>query len=161
MILIAYDGSEDAKAAIAKAGKLFKGESATVVTVWQRFVDTMVRIGGGVGVIVDYDAIDSSSQQSAGERANEGAKLATDAGLTAVGKSLVVESTIAGAILGVAAEVDAAVVVLGSRGYTGVKSLMLGSVSTHVLHHADRPVLVVPSPVVAAGRAEELEHTAR
>lgn len=161
MILIAYDGSEDAKAAITQAGKLFKGESATVVTVWQRFVDTMVRIGGGVGgVIVDYDAIDGSSQQSAGERANEGAKLATAAGLTAAGKSLVVESTIAAAILGVAAEADAAVVVLGSRGYTGVKSLMLGSVSSHVLHHADRPVLVVPSPVVAAARAEELEHKA-
>jgi nucleotide-binding universal stress UspA family protein len=156
MILIAYDGSEDANAAIAQAGKLFKGESATVVTVWQRFVDTMVRLGGGVGVIIDYDAIDTSSQQSAVERADAGAKLARDAGLTAVGKSLAVKSTISAAILGVAAEVDAAVVVLGSRGYTGVKSLMLGSVSTHVLHHADRPVLVVPSPVVAAARAGEL-----
>lgn len=159
MILIAYDGSADAKAAIEQAGKLFKGESATVVTVWQRFIDTMVRLGGGVGVIIDYDGIDASSQQSAVERANEGAKLAAGAGLTADARALVVESTISATILSAAAEVDAAVVVLGSRGYTGVKSLMLGSVSHHVLHHADRPVLVVPSPVVAAARAEEL-HTA-
>jgi nucleotide-binding universal stress UspA family protein len=156
MILIAYDGSEDAKAAITQAGKLFEGERATVVTVWQRFVDTMVRFGGGVGLIVDFDAIDTSSQQSAVERADEGAKLATGAGLAADAKALVVESTISAAILGAAADVDAAVVVLGSRGYTGVKSMMLGSVSTHVLHHADRPVLVVPSPVVAAARAEAL-----
>jgi nucleotide-binding universal stress UspA family protein len=158
MILIAYDGSADAKAAIEQAGKLFKGESATVVTVWQRFVDTMVRLGGGVGVIIDYDEIDASSQRSAAERAAEGAKLASAAGLVADGKALVVESTIASAILGAATEADASVVVLGSRGYTGVKSMMLGSVSAHVLHHADRPVLVVPSPVVAAARSEELHH---
>jgi nucleotide-binding universal stress UspA family protein len=161
MILIAYDGSDDAKAAIEQAGRLFKGESATVVTVWQRFIDTMVRLGGGVGVIVDYAEIDASSEQSATERANEGAKLATAAGLTADARSVVVESTIPAAILGVAGEVDASVVVMGSRGYTGVKSLMLGSVSNHVLHHADRPVLVVPSPVVAHARAEELHEAAR
>jgi nucleotide-binding universal stress UspA family protein len=156
MILIAYDGSQDAKAAIEQAGRLFKGESATVVTVWQRFIDTMARLGGGIGVILDYAEIDASSEQSAAERAYEGAELAVAAGLTADAKSLVVDSTIPEAILGVAAEVDAAVVVLGSRGYTGVKSLMLGSVSSHVLHHADRPVLVVPSPVVARARAQEL-----
>jgi nucleotide-binding universal stress UspA family protein len=160
MILIAYDGSDDAKAAIQQAGKLFKGESATVVTVWQRFIDTMVRMGGGVGMIVDYDQIDRSSQQSAVERAEEGAKLAASAGLASDAKALVVDTTIAAAIIGAGAEADADVVVLGSRGYTGVKSLMLGSVSSHVLHHADRPVLVVPSPVIAQARAKELEHTA-
>lgn len=160
MILIAYDGSEDAKAAIEQAGKLFQGQNATVVTVWQRFVDTMVRLGGGVGVIVDYDEIDASSEQSALERATEGAQLAVSAGLKADGRSLVVESSIDAAILTEAAKIDAAVVVLGSRGYTGVKSMMLGSVSARVLHHADRPVLVVPSPAVTEARAKELHPTA-
>jgi nucleotide-binding universal stress UspA family protein len=155
MILIAYDGSPDAKAAVEHAGKLFKGEAATVVTVWQHFVDTMARVGGGVGVIVDYDAIDTSAAESALERANAGAALASAAGLDAVGKAVVVESTVAAAILLAAQEVDAAVVVMGSRGYAGVKSVVLGSVSNHVLHHADRPVLVVPSPTVAAERAAE------
>jgi nucleotide-binding universal stress UspA family protein len=156
MILIAYDGSEDAKAAIEQAGKLFNGQSATVVTVWQRFIDTMARVGGGIGVILDYDEIDSSSEQSALERANEGAALASGAGLSATAKSVVADSTFAEAILSVSNELDATVVVLGSRGYTGVKSAVLGSVSNHVLHHADRPVLVVPSPAVAAERAKEL-----
>lgn len=156
MILIAYDGSDDAKAAIEQSGKLFSGESATVVTIWQRFIDTMAKVGGGVGVIIDYDEIDASSEQAANERANEGAEIATGAGLHATGRAIVVESTISAAILATAAEVDAAAVVLGSRGFTGVKSLVLGSVSNHVLHHADRPVLVVPSPAVAEARAEEL-----
>jgi nucleotide-binding universal stress UspA family protein len=153
MILIAYDGSDDSKAAVEQAGKLFHGESATVVTVWQRFIDTMARVGGGVGVIVDYAEIDASSEGSAVERADEGAALAKAAGLEATAKAVVVEVTVEAAILEAAAEVNADAIVIGSRGYSGVKSLMLGSVSHHVLHHADRPVVVVPSPAVAAARA--------
>lgn len=154
MIVIAYDGSEDAKAAIAKAGELFKGQTATVVTVWQRFVDTMARVGGGVGVIVDYEEIDNDSKQRAAQRAAEGAKLAGEAGLEATGQEAVVETTVSEAILDAAAEAHADVVVMGSRGYTGVKSALLGSVSHHVLQHADRPVIVIPSPEVAQTRAE-------
>jgi nucleotide-binding universal stress UspA family protein len=46
-------------------------------------------------------------------------------------------------ILDVAEERDAALVVLGSRGLSGVKSALLGTVSTPVLHHCSRPVLIV------------------
>jgi nucleotide-binding universal stress UspA family protein len=53
----------------------------------------------------------------------------------------------------VADEVEAAVIVLGTRGLTGLKSLWLGSVSHAVLQHADRAVIVVPSPGIAAERA--------
>jgi nucleotide-binding universal stress UspA family protein len=41
---------------------------------------------------------------------------------------------------------DAAVIVMGSRGLTGLRSMLLGSVSSAFVHHADRPVLVVHSP---------------
>lgn len=48
-----------------------------------------------------------------------------------------------------AAERGAAVLVVGSRGQSGSRELLLGSVAKAVLHHAHRPVLVVP-PVRAA-----------
>jgi nucleotide-binding universal stress UspA family protein len=158
VILIAYDGSDDSKAAVSEASKLFPGAEATVVTVWQRFVDVMARAGGGLGVIVDYDDIDKDSEAAANGKAAEGAKLATEAGLQATARSAVVDSTVADTILSEAAAVDATVVVCGSRGYTGAKSLILGSVSHHILQHADRPVVVVPSPEVAKARAEHREN---
>jgi nucleotide-binding universal stress UspA family protein len=61
-------------------------------------------------------------------------------------------------ILAVAGEIDADVIVLGTRGRGAVKSLVLGSVSNAVLHHADRPVLVIPSPALAEERHRWADH---
>ena len=154
MILIAYDGSDDAKAAIEGAGRLFPGQDATVVTVWQRFVDTMARFGGGVAVVVDYDEIDASAAEMAGQHAGEGVALARAAGLNPAASTAVVQTSVSAAILDKADELDASVIVVGSRGFTGVKSLMLGSVSHHVVQHADRPVVVIPSPAVVEARRD-------
>ncbi len=158
MILIAYDGSDDAKAAITTAAQLFPGEPVTVVHAWQHFIDIMARSGSTAAVIVDYDAVDTASETTAGERASEGAELARQAGLgEARGATVAVTTSLAAAILAEAQAVDARAIVMGSRGLGAVKAFFLGSVSSALLHHADRPVVVVPSPEVAAHRAEHLQ----
>ena len=48
------------------------------------------------------------------------------------------------ALLDLADELDAPVIVMGSRGRSPVAAAVLGSVSTGVLHHGRRPVLIVP-----------------
>jgi len=156
LILIAYDGSPDAQAAIDRAGRLLAGEPATVLTVWEPFLDVMARTGAGLGLApgaVDFEEIDRTYERSARERAAEGVEHATRAGLNAQPRTRTRHTTIAEAILAEAEEVGASAIIVGTRGLTGIKSLLLGSVSHAVLQHADLPVIVVPSPEVAKERA--------
>jgi len=155
MLLIAYDGSADARSAIEHAASLWPGESATVLTVWTPFVEVMAHSGAGLGFspgMVDYDEVDAASKENAEQRANEGAELARTAGLDAQPRAVSQQTTTAAAILSEAAAVDARAIVVGSRGLTGIKSFLLGSVSHAVLHHADRPVVVITSDDVVRAR---------
>jgi nucleotide-binding universal stress UspA family protein len=159
MILIAYDGSADARAAVDRAAELFPEQPATVLTVWQPFVDVVARTTVGFGLVPavpDPGAIDDATLKAAERSAEEGVGLAADRGLSAHGCTISQVSTIGRAILTEADRVEADAIVMGSRGLTGVKSLLLGSVSHEVLQHADRTVVVVPSPEVARSRAREI-----
>jgi nucleotide-binding universal stress UspA family protein len=153
VILIAYDGSEDAKTAIQRAGELFHGEAATVLSVWERFVDVVTRVGAGLAVgEVDYEALDRGYHDQAVRTAQEGAEQARQVGLDAQPRIRVRENTIAATILAEADEIHAAAIVLGTRGLSGPKALLLGSVSHAVVQHAHVPVMVVPSAETAAAR---------
>ena len=52
-------------------------------------------------------------------------------------------SEVAGAIVRVAAEESADVIVMGSRGLSALSAIVVGSNAYKVLHLADRPVLIV------------------
>lgn len=157
MILIAYDGSPDAQAAIDHAGDLMRGRAVTVLTVWEPFSDMLARVGAGMPIgTVDYAEVDRSSENEARRRAEEGAARAREAGLDAHPRVQARHGSIAGSILSAADDAGAEAIVLGTRGLTGIKSVLLGSVSHAVLQHADRPVIVVPSPEIAAERSARL-----
>jgi nucleotide-binding universal stress UspA family protein len=157
MILICYDGSADSQAAIDRAAKLFPGEAATVLCVWEPFIEMMTRTSFGISMFAldeaDIAEIDAGNERAALERAQEGVELGARAGLKAQPRTLVRDGTIADAILAEAEAVGAKAIVLGTRGLTGMRHVFLGSVSQAVLQEADRPVIVVPSEEVAADRA--------
>ncbi len=165
MILLCYDGSEDAKAAIAHAATLLRGEPVTVLTVWEPFALLLSwsfsglappsGLGPAAG-LENMEEIDARSAEEAERHAAEGARLAREAGLQAEPRACPRQSSIAATIFAEAESCSAAAIVIGSRGLSRFKSLMLGSVSNAVIQRADRPVILVPSP---EARAEEPEQT--
>lgn len=158
MILVSYDGSADAQAAIDHAAKLMPGADVTVLTVWEPLLDSLLRsgaMGAGLGMggfTGDAVAVDEEMHAAALARATEGAQRATAAGLVATPRCAIRNAGLAHTILAVAAQVDAGAIVMGTRGLSGAKSFLLGSVSHSVVQHADCPVLVVPSPALAEQR---------
>ena len=73
-------------------------------------------------------------------------QIAREAGLRAEAVAIEATPPVWKTIVETAELHDAAIIVMGSRGLTGLRSMLLGSVSSAVVHHADRPVLVVHSP---------------
>ena len=143
-LLLCYDGSEGARRAIELAGELFPGRHATVVALWQSWVEHAPKLGA-VGPVAGMRAeLDEIAEMQAQETAAEGVAVALEAGLVADPlPSRVTGAPIWRGVIDAARERGAAAIVMGSRGLTGISSA-LGSVSHGVVHHSHRPVLVVP-----------------
>jgi nucleotide-binding universal stress UspA family protein len=78
----------------------------------------------------------------AGEKVlQEGLMLAKKAGFKVSGQ--LAEGRPWRAIVDVADNIDAGIIVLGARGLSATSSLLLGSVTMGVIHHTSLPVLVV------------------
>ena len=146
-ILIAYDGSDNAKHAIAVAGEALAARPALVVTVWESVLELAYRhpMPGDLGVTQEVvEEMDRGARKAATEAAEEGVELARSAGLDAEPLVYRGDGSTHEAIVELAHERVAHTVVAGARGRSGVKSMLLGSVSYGVVHHCRRPVLTVP-----------------
>jgi nucleotide-binding universal stress UspA family protein len=117
-VLVGHDGSDGARTALDTAASLFAGRDMVVATV----ADEPVR----------KDELDQA-----------GAPGVETVRLEAVGVRDSARA-IADALARCAAERGAALIAVGSRGRSPVREILLGSVAIAVLHHAHRPVLVVP-----------------
>ena len=146
-ILFCYDGSDVAGHAIDEAGKVLQAGSAIVVTVWQRVGYAISGYGAAsMAAPVDTSDIDLEVEKTCKRTVEEGAERARAAGFDADSATVEAMGPIWEAVLRFADERDAGTIVLGSRGLSGIKSFVLGSVSHGVAHHAHRPVLIVPPP---------------
>ena len=144
-ILVAYDGSGCADAAIDKVAAEFPGRKAIVLVVTEEL--DRVPFMGTAGVPIEPETMEvlvDSARGSAKATADKGAERARNLGLdptTAIAEGGPVWSQIVDA----AEEHDVALIALGSRGLSGIKHVLLGSVSGAVAQHSKRSVLIVHS----------------
>jgi nucleotide-binding universal stress UspA family protein len=150
-LLLCYDGSADAAHAIDHAGALFRGRSAIVVTVWQPVAGfaSIAWLGQSAGT-VDVAELDREAAENGGRVAAEGVRIAQQAGLNAESLAIKAVGPVWKTILELADGHDAAAIVMGSRGLTGLRAMLLGSVSSAVADHADRPTLIIRRSVAGA-----------
>lgn len=155
-VLIAYDGSDQAKGAIAEAGRVLGAGRRAVVLIVREPIESFDYVGLGGARTLDpatVSAMQEAAQNEAAVVAEEGAALAREAGFDAEGR---VESAPSPwqEIVAVADELDADVIAIGSRGRSGLTKVLLGSVAAAVAQHSRRSVLIVhPEAAGASGSA--------
>jgi len=150
LIVVGVDGSEGAEAALdfASGEADLRKARLRIVTAWELPPELY---GGAYGIPYGA-AIDPETREIFAERADKLAQTAvasvkqTHPAVECEGQA--VEGQPAEVLLGEAARAD--LIVVGNRGRGGFKSLLLGSVSQHVVHHAECPVVVVRATAAAA-----------
>lgn len=132
-ILLATDGSEDAERAARAAVDLSHetGAELHVVHAWHTVPSPHFK-----------GLVNTAFKEDARELLNKQTEKIEAAGGTVAEDHLVKDSA-AQAIVALAAEIDADLIVMGSRGNGPVKRLLLGSVSEGVVHHTHVPVLLL------------------
>ncbi|WP_067459374.1 universal stress protein [Actinomadura macra] len=148
-VLIAFDGSDDARTAVEYAARHVRPEPTVILTVWEPLLMQLswAPLAAAAPVTTDLQDDQYEEEKQAEALARQGADLALAAGLTEVTpRAERGTGPVWATIVDVADELDASLIVTGSRGLAGARSVLLGSVSTRVLHHVQRPTLVVPPP---------------
>ncbi len=143
-ILIAYDGSEFAKAAIEEVVKLVGTERRVLVATVSEPLEGIPFLGAA-GVPIDPDSMTSvldAAHAGAEKTAGEGCRLARELGLEAE-PLVVIGGPVWERIAAAANEHDASLIAIGSRGLSGLKHAILGSVAAAVAQHSKRSVLIV------------------
>jgi len=140
-IVVGTDGSETARRAVSEAAQLARqtGAELELVSAYEPVPQSRLRqeqmeapgdIAHTVGPREDVDAILA-----------EAAKEVEDAGVKV--NTFARQGEPADAILDVAEEEKADLIVVGNKGMTGAKRFLLGSVPNKVSHHAPCSVLII------------------
>lgn len=145
-ILLCYDGSPQADHAAEVAGRLFPGARAYVLYVWEPIERIIARysvlapfMGEEVG------AADADVATEANRVAAAGVALAQRAGLDAVAHTAELRNTVWEAVLEAAEQLDAGVIVTGTRSLHGLREIVSNTLSHHLIQRSGRPVLAIPA----------------
>jgi nucleotide-binding universal stress UspA family protein len=142
-ILICYDGSPGADRAIETAAKLLGSRSAVVLDVAPPITASeSVAVTSPVAPSAAFEGVNLDDARRV---ADKGAALARASGFDAKAREVLATPTWEG-VVEVADQLDAAAIVIGSRGLNAFREAFEGSLSHEVAEHAHRPVLIVPPP---------------
>jgi nucleotide-binding universal stress UspA family protein len=142
-ILVAVDGSKHAERAFEESMDLARSTGASVTAVTS-FPDIAPWVFvGGYGAIVPAESLEGVHEQSRREHTRMLDELIERAGGDLEVEKVVVQGSPAEAILKQAETGGHDLIVMGTRGRGELRSLLLGSVSHHVLQTSPIPVLVV------------------
>jgi len=147
-ILLCFDGSSQAEHATEVAGTLFPGARTFVVYVWEpveRIIARYAALAPFMGEEVGQ--ADAGIAAEADRVAAAGVELAARAGLDASARTAELQTTVWEAVLAVADELHANVIVTGTRSLSGLREVIANTLSHHLIQHSTRPVLAIPSPV--------------
>jgi nucleotide-binding universal stress UspA family protein len=143
-IVVGTDGSETSGIALEQAVMLAKAGGATlhIVHAFQNVSLSMAAMASGSGgPAVDLDRLNTGMHEYGETVCDEAAAAARAEGLDV--QTHVVASDPADALVSVATEVQADLLVVGNRGMSGLKRFVLGSVPNRIAHHAPCNLLIV------------------
>jgi nucleotide-binding universal stress UspA family protein len=155
-VIICYDESSAARAALAMVAELLPGAPALVVTAWKPILKAILAVSlGPAPPITDLPDADERQRRAAETIARDGARLATEAGLKAEPLVVKADEAVWEAIVQIAEDREARLIACGAS-RVGLTSALLDTVPTALTHRASRPVLVVPSPEASTDRRREI-----
>ena len=146
-LLIGYDGSPSSERALEYAARVLPGAETVVAHVWHPYgrrtpgglpgpLDALVREGArkeDVEAATESDAV-----------ARRGAARATELGLAATPRSVSSDRNPGPALMELAGELGAELIVIGPRGLSTVAAALRDGTSRHLALRSPVPVLVVP-----------------
>jgi nucleotide-binding universal stress UspA family protein len=143
-IIVAFDGSKDSVKAVDFGCSLAEKYGSTLI-IAHVYSPSLPPYSGAVSMPIpeaEFEGIEELSKERARGVLLDGIKHAEAHGVRAKGELLEASSTVQ-AIVEFATSEKADLIIVGTRGMTGFKKLILGSVSSGLVGHSECPVLVV------------------
>jgi nucleotide-binding universal stress UspA family protein len=140
-LILCFDGSEAAERAIRIAPALVgRARTARVLYAYKPTERSLGVAQGAAGGRIDAPVLGEADAHAIVDR---GVAIARDAGFDAEPLLLVADRRTASLVAETADELDAPAIVMGTRGMSGLRSAVLGSVSREVVNAYHRPVVLV------------------
>ncbi|MEA2372338.1 MAG: hypothetical protein QOH12_2732 [Solirubrobacteraceae bacterium] len=156
-ILLAYDGSPQARQALARAGELLRGP-ALVVHVYSapQSAPPAPTLGAGLTLPIEpvfledpalTEVLEERARTRAANVAAEGVELARAAGFDAEAEIVMGDGVhgVWNALAALGDERAASVIVVGHRDVSWLQAAVRGSVAGDLVKHVSRPLLVIPA----------------